>query len=125
MLRPYEATVLALLPHAPARLVVELGRTVVKPGGEVPYQLRFEFPSRSRKAGRAGLGVRFETAGPDGASLPYYTRNHVFAGGKFDSALPVALNAPRGRYTITATSTATGHRTAARFDVVDQTDGKP
>lgn len=107
---PYRAQFFVLSPRPVAPMAVSVDRAAVAPGAVVEASLT---PGLRNGAQAARVQVKL----PDGKMADWLDDVLVADGKAATIAIPVALNDPKGTYTVVATEVATGKATTATFAV--------
>jgi hypothetical protein len=111
-LRANPAALLAILPYKVEQVALKAGETV-QSGQELPLEF-----SMKVSAGTPGKHVmHLDVTEPDGTYAYSLSRNFDFSGGQWRGTLPLALNDPKGTWTIKARDVTSGLTAEARVKV--------
>jgi hypothetical protein len=112
-LAPGEARLLALLPYRVTGLAVSSVRTAYHPGDEIRYRTTVAVDR-----GEPGDHVlRLDVYCPDGNPVRHYSNNVLAAGGRYDGAIPLALNDKAGVWRLQVTDVTTNASASTTVDV--------
>lgn len=112
-LAPADVKLFSILPYRVAGLTVELKAAQARPGGAIEGTVTVE------TGGAAAVRhvVHLAVVRPDGQAVRYLARNLETQAGRARFTVPLALNAPPGRYTLTFRDVATRTAATAAADV--------
>ncbi|MBI4026899.1 MAG: beta-galactosidase [Verrucomicrobia bacterium] len=103
-LAPAQAKVFALLPSQVAKFELTVDKKNYQPGETIKFQANV-LPATLKDC---GLCIRTELAGPDGKTIPHYTRKIVSKDGAFKGSIQLSLNEKPGPYKLVAKDIISG-----------------